>query len=142
MQCGNSAYLNIRLSSKYLLISCTYLCYGSKVWGYEYQRKIEQVHINFCKSVLGVGKYASNSAVLRERGRLPMATRYYIRFIKYWLKILKMDHDSFSAQCYDEMCKTDKLGTANWVTKVKEHCLVMVMVVFGSPSPWVMKHNF
>ena len=34
------------------------LCYGSEVWGYEYQRKIEQVHINFCKSVLGVGKYA------------------------------------------------------------------------------------
>ena len=36
---------------------------SSEVWGYEYQSKIEQVHINFCKSVLGVGKYASNSAV-------------------------------------------------------------------------------
>ena len=51
------------------------LCYGSEVWGYEYQRKIEQVHINFCKSVLGVGKYASNSAVLYECGKLPIATR-------------------------------------------------------------------
>ena len=30
-----------------------------------------------------------------------------------------MDHDSYSRQCYDEMCKTDKLGTTNWVTKVK-----------------------
>ena len=30
-----------------------------------------------------------------------------------------MDHDSFSRQCYDEMCKIDKLGTTNWVTKVK-----------------------
>ena len=95
------------------------LCYGSEVWGYEYQRKIEQVHINFCKSVLGVGKYASNSPVLGECGRLPLATRCYRRFIKYWLKILKMDHDSFPRQCYDEMCKTDKLGTTNWVTKVK-----------------------
>ena len=118
------------------------LCYGSEVWGYEYQRKIEQVHINFCKSALGVGKYASNSAVLGECGRLQIATRYYIRFIKYWLKILKMDHDSFSRQCYDEMCETDKLGTTNWVTKVKRMLLVMVMVVFGSPSPWVMKHSF
>ena len=42
------------------------LCYDPEVWGYEYHRKIEQVHINFCKSVLGVGKYASNSAVLGE----------------------------------------------------------------------------
>ena len=25
------------------------LCYGSEVWRYEYHRKIEQVHINFCK---------------------------------------------------------------------------------------------
>ena len=39
-------------------------CYGSEVWGYKYHKKIEQVNINFCKSVLGVGKYASNSAVL------------------------------------------------------------------------------
>ena len=77
------------------------LCYGSEVWGYEYQKKIEQVHINFCKYVLGVGKYASNSAVLGECGRLPIATRYYIRFIKYWLKILKMDHDSYSRQTGD-----------------------------------------
>ena len=48
-----------------------------------------------------------------------------------------MDHDSFPRQYYDEMCKTDKLGTANRVTKVKRmlfSSLVMVMVVFGSPS--------
>ena len=55
------------------------LCYGSEVWGYEYHREIGQVHVNFCKLVLGVGKYASNSSVLSECGRLPIATRYYIR---------------------------------------------------------------
>ena len=30
-----------------------------------------------------------------------------LRFIKYWLKIHKMDHDSFLRQCYEEMYKTD-----------------------------------
>ena len=95
------------------------LCYDSEVWGYEYHRKIEQVHIKFCKLVLGVGKCASNSAVLGECGRLPIATRYYTRFIKYWLKILKMDHDSFSRQCYEETYKTDKLRTMNLMSKVK-----------------------
>ena len=40
------------------------LCYGSEVQGYEYHRKIEQLLINFCKSVLEVGMYTSNSAVL------------------------------------------------------------------------------
>ena len=42
------------------------LCYGSEVRGYKYYRKAEQVHINLCKSVLGVGNYASNYAVLGE----------------------------------------------------------------------------
>ena len=50
------------------------LCYGTEVWGYEYHKKIEQIHINVCKLILGVGKYASNSAVLSEYGRLPIAT--------------------------------------------------------------------
>ena len=36
------------------------LCYGSEVWGYKYYRKTEQVHMNLCISVLGVGNYASN----------------------------------------------------------------------------------
>ena len=41
------------------------------------------------------------------------------KIIKYWLKIVKIDHDSFPRQCYEEMYKTDKLRTTNWVTKVK-----------------------
>ena len=89
------------------------LCYGLEIWGYEYHKKIKQVHINFCKSVLRVGKYASNSAVLGECGRLPIATSYYIRFIKYCLKILRMDHDSFPRKFYEEMYETDKLGMTN-----------------------------
>ena len=36
------------------------LWYGSEVWGYKYYRKTEQVHINLCISVSGVGNYASN----------------------------------------------------------------------------------
>ena len=110
------------------------LFYGSEVWGYDNQRKIEQVHINFCKSFLGVGKYASNSAVLGECGRLSIATRYYIRFIKYWLKILKMDHHSFPRQCYEEMCKTDELGTMNWVTKVKR-----MLFSYGHGCVWLIQ---
>ena len=98
----------------------------------QYHRKIEEVHINFCKSVLGVGKYASNSAVLGEFGSWPMATKYYIRFIKYWLKILKMDHDSFPRQCYEEMCKTDKLGATNWVTNIKRR-----LFSFGYGCVWL-----
>ena len=91
------------------------LCYGSEFWGYQYHTKIEQVHINFCKLVLGVRKYASNSAVLSECGRLPRAKIHQI-LAKDPKWIMPPSHGSAMRKC---VRLTDKLGTTNWVTKVK-----------------------
>ena len=65
------------------------------------------------------GKFSKYTSIFANQSwdleSMPQTQPYLVN----WLKILKMDHDSFSRQCYDEMCKTDKLGTTNWVTKVK-----------------------
>ena len=82
------------------------LCYGSRVWGYEYHTKIEQVHINFCKLVVGVRKYASNSAVLSECGRLTRAKIYQI-LAKNPKWIMNPSHGSAMRKC---IRLTDKLG--------------------------------
>ena len=94
-----------------------------------------------------IGKFSKYTSILQispgswksmpalgECGRLPTATRDYIRFIKYLLKILKMDHDSFPWQCYKEMYKTDKLRTMNWVTKVKR-----MLFSYGYGCVWLIQ---
>ena len=73
--------------------NCPYLCYGLEIFGHQYQDQIGKlkVHVNICKFVLGVSKTASNSAVLREWGRLPLSIHYQKRNVIFWLKLLKSD---------------------------------------------------
>ena len=42
------------------------------LWGSESRHQIEQVHIGFCKFILGLGQSAHSSAALGEYGRLPL----------------------------------------------------------------------
>ena len=46
-----------------------------------------------------------------------------------------MDHNSFLWQFYDETCKTDKLGTTNWVTKVKR-----MLFSYGYGCVWLTQY--
>jgi hypothetical protein len=43
--------------------------YGAELWGFEYNKNIEAVHIQCCKRLLGVKLSSPNSAVLGELGR-------------------------------------------------------------------------
>ena len=49
------------------------LLYGGEFWGTEVLKDdpIQSVHVKFCKMLLGVGKYATNSACLAELGQFP-----------------------------------------------------------------------
>ena len=48
------------------------LLYGSEVWGYEFRKDIENVHVKFCRYILGVSSRALTCAVLGECGRMPL----------------------------------------------------------------------
>ena len=95
------------------------LCYGSEVWGYERQERIERVHTKFCKRVLGVSNNTSNVAVLGECGRYPLFTVYFCKCIKYWLKMLRLPNNSLSKACYKLSKRFDESGRKTWCSKVR-----------------------
>ena len=63
------------------------LTYGAEVWdksGLNDKSPIEQLHLKFCKSILGVRKNASNLATRAELGRYPLWIEVYTRLYSYY----------------------------------------------------------
>ena len=92
------------------------LCYGSEIWGYQYWHHVERIQTGFCKFVLGVGRSTRSAAALRECGRLPIAVHYHKRVIKYWLKLIKCDHDTLIYKSYQLQLSMDKQDRSCWAT--------------------------
>ena len=95
------------------------LCYGAELWGYEYCDTIEKIHVKFCKYLLGVSSSTPTVAVLGELGRHPICTIYYVKCIKYWLKLQQMDNKRLPRQCYKLLYEYDSSGRKTWATEVK-----------------------
>lgn len=69
------------------------LCYGSEIWGYEYSKTIEKIHIQFCKKFVGLHQNTADYFALSECGRYPLAVTYMCNSVKYWAKVVQMpDH--------------------------------------------------
>ena len=51
-------------------------------------------------------------------GRLPIAVHYHKRVIKYWLKLIKHDHDSLIYKCHQLQLSMDKQNRSCWATGV------------------------
>jgi len=47
----------------------------------------EGVHSNYCKYVIGVAKFASTTAVMKELNRFPIQLQAYINEISYWHRL-------------------------------------------------------
>ena len=68
------------------------LTYGAEVWGkigLSDNSPIEQVHLKFCKSILGVRRNASNLAARAELGRYPLWIEVYIRIYAYYKRLVR-----------------------------------------------------
>ena len=96
------------------------LNYGCEVWGFHQAPNIEQVHLKFCKNVLGVKKCTQNDFVYGELDRLPMQIIRYIRILKYWLKIVhgKKSHYINVLYCR-EVRDIDTNDKMSWARSVK-----------------------
>ena len=64
------------------------LSYGCEIWGFYPAKAIEQVHKDFCKSILKVKRFTMNAIMYGELGRVPLIVQRYIRIVKYWLFFL------------------------------------------------------
>ena len=96
------------------------LSFGSEIWGYEYSNVIEQVQTQFCREYLGLGSSTNNCMVLGESGRHPMYTVYFVKCIKYWIKLLTMPENRYPKQCYRMLKSLDDIGKITWATRVKD----------------------
>ena len=50
--------------------------------------------MNFCKRILSVKRSATNVVILSELSRTPLCIDRKIKFLKYWLKLLKTKNRS------------------------------------------------
>ena len=80
---------------------------------------IENLHIQACKRVLNVNKSSSNDAVLSDLGRFPLHINASKRYIKFWLRILKLPINRYARLCYDMLKLYDTLSYTKWVTSVR-----------------------
>ena len=96
------------------------LTYGSEIWGPDVHSSIENVHIRFCKSQLGVGINTPNPAVLGECGRDGMYVKCLVKCVKYWLKLITVPRDSLLGSSYAFLYNQCLLGKTNWASKIRD----------------------
>ena len=49
-----------------------------------FDKPVEKLHLQFCRTILGVSNKTSNLATLGELGRYPLMLHCYVQMIKYW----------------------------------------------------------
>jgi hypothetical protein len=90
------------------------------VWGVNVTAEVEQIHIKFCKKILGVKRQTPNAAVLGELGRFPMAIKCKERVLKFWITCLKGNespiHDLYRLQFNETVSDPN---CSNWAMQVK-----------------------
>ena len=70
--------------------------------------------------MLGVGQNAHPAAVLGESCRLPLAIQYQERYIRYWLKLIKMPENSVLNTRYKMQVSFDKTFRKDWLIDLKQ----------------------
>ena len=97
------------------------LSYCGEVWGFCKADKIERVHLQFCKALLGVKQSTQNDFIYGELGRLPYQNRRYFSIIKYWLKVINKNENKYVNTIYKMMLSDIEINARNinWASLVK-----------------------
>ena len=61
------------------------LTYGSEIWGYENSKYLENLHLQFCKYIVGVRRTTPNVMIYGELGRFQLDITVKCKVIGYWL---------------------------------------------------------
>lgn len=96
------------------------LLYSSEVWGLDRLEHIEKVHLLACKRFLGVPIKTPNKMVYGDLGRYPLYISSFVSCIRYWFKLLEMDHKRITYNAYQMLLGLDRDGKYCWVSKVRE----------------------
>ena len=108
------------------------LLYGSEIWGFNVHRVIESILLKFCRQQLGVGSKAPAPALRGECGRHCIYVLCYVRFVKYWLKLISLPEDSLLKSCYNMLYEHANAGRENWASQVKYMFIGLVLDLYGN----------
>jgi hypothetical protein len=95
------------------------LLYASDFWGIlkpPQNNPIENVHLSFCKQLLGVQKQTTNIGVLLELGQVPLNILAQKNAIKNWVRIVN------NIKCNDMVIKSHEnavMKTLTWPTNIE-----------------------
>ena len=83
--------------------------------------QIERVHMQFCKTLLGVKTSTQNNFIYGELGRINYQTRRYLIIIKYWLKVIQKTDNKYVNVIYKLMLRDidSNARIINWVSLVR-----------------------
>ena len=108
------------------------LTYGAELWGLtKNQEIIERIHLFAMKRFLGVHSKAPRHLIYGETGRFPLYVLTYIKCIKFWLRILKLDNDRLSKKAYAMLIHLQKQNYDTWACNVRN-----VLYMFGFGYAW------
>ena len=79
------------------------LNYSCEIWGVNDAVKLENIHMHFCKSILGVRSQTNNNFVNGKLGRCTLRLRRIERVIKYWFKVVKCTSTNYIKHIYNVM---------------------------------------
>ena len=97
------------------------LNYGSEVWGFTIENKLERIHLQFCKQLLGVRQQTQNNFIYGELGRCNLKVYRYLSIIRYWLKIVQSPDIKYYKLVYNMMLSDIQLhpNKISWATRLK-----------------------
>ena len=82
-------------------------------------KKIEKVHIKFCKRYACLHQNTADYFVLSECGRYPLAVTYMTQCVKYWVRLTQMPNYRYPKQCYNMLRSLALSGKINWASNVR-----------------------
>lgn len=80
----------------------------------------ENVHMKFCKQLLGVHRKSMNFPVLAELGRFPISTKILGQIISFWLHIMESDQHGLLRQTYSSLLSQEHKEENKWLLFVRE----------------------
>ena len=97
------------------------LLYAAEIWGLEddYCYQIEKTHMFALKRFFGVGQMTPNNMIYGDTARYPLYINAYVRAVRYWLKITRMNEKRLPYKAYLMLLHLDEQGKNNWVTKIR-----------------------
>ena len=97
------------------------LNYSAAVWGFCKADKIEVVHLQFCKRLLGLKQCTQNDFIYGDFGRCSFHCRRLFIIIRYWLKVITCNENKYIKHIYNLMLSDIESmpESENWAMLVK-----------------------